>query len=65
MMIKGGDKYKFTYRVMFKNKYEFFFNSDIDIDLHKLQPGYLALDDLFIDLNDVLYIRKEIYREKY
>lgn len=48
----------YTYVFKFKNGEELTFNSEIDVDLHRLTVGYLAFDNLLIDLSEVLYLRK-------
>lgn len=48
----------YTYVFKFKNGEEFSFNSEIDVDLYRLTKGYLAFDNLLIDLSEVLYLRK-------
>ena len=48
----------YTYVFKFKNGEELTFNSEIDVNLHRLTNGYLAFDDILIDLSEVLYLRK-------
>lgn len=50
----------YTYVFKFKNGEEIAISSEIDVDLHKLADlrGYLAFDDILIDLSEVLYLRK-------
>lgn len=48
----------YTYVFKFKNGEELTFNSEIDVDLHRLIKGYIAFDNILIDLSEVLYLRK-------
>lgn len=50
----------YTYVFKFKNGEELTFNSEIDVNLHRLTKGFLAFDDILIDLSEVLYLRKLI-----
>ena len=55
---------KFVYHVMFDNGNAVTFDSTADVDLHKIcmtqyGSGSLAFDDMFINLQHVVYISKE------
>lgn len=55
---------KFVYRAMFDNGNSVTFESTVDMDLHKIGvsqygAGSLAFDDIFINLQHVVFIDKE------
>lgn len=56
---------KTVYRIMFDNGNAVTFDSDIDMDFHKIGisqygAGSLAFDDTFINLQHVVYICKNV-----
>ena len=56
---------KKVYRIIFDNGNTVAFDSDIDINFHKIGvseygAGSLAFDDAFINLQHVVYIDKEV-----
>ena len=56
---------KFVYRVMFDNGNAVTFESNNNINLHKIGvseygAGSMALDDAFINLQHVIFIDKEV-----
>lgn len=56
---------KLTYRVMFDNGNTVTFESTVDVDFHKIGvseygAGSMAFDDMFINLQHVIYINKEV-----
>lgn len=55
---------KNVYQIMFDNGNAVTFDSTVDVDLHKIGmtqygAGSLAFDDMFINLQHVVYISKE------
>lgn len=59
---------KFTYRVMFDNGNAVTFESTVDVDFHKIGvseygAGSMAFDDIFINLQHVVFIDKEVKNE--
>ena len=48
----------YTYVFKFKTGEVLNIKTEIDVDLHKLDGEYLAFDNLFIDLSEILYIKK-------
>ena len=55
---------KNVYQIMFDNGNAVTFDSTVDVDLHKIGmtqygAGSLAFDDMFINLQHVIYISKE------
>lgn len=59
---------KNVYHVMFDNGNAVTFDSDIDMNFHKIGvsqygAGSLAFDDTFINLQHVVYISKEVKDE--
>ena len=55
---------KIVYRIMFDNGNAITFDSDVDMNFHKIGvsqygAGSLAFDDTFINLQHVIYISKE------
>lgn len=56
---------KIVYRIMFSNGNTVTFDSDMDVDFHKIGvnafgAGTLAFDDAFINLQHVIFIDKEV-----
>ncbi len=56
---------KIVYRAMFDNGNTVTFESNIDIDFHKIGvsgygAGSMAFDDIFINLQHVVFIDKEV-----
>lgn len=51
----------YAYVFKFKTGEVLNIKTEIDVDLHNLGGGYLAFDDILIDLSEVLYLRKFVY----
>lgn len=56
---------KIVYHVMFDNGNAYTFDSTVDVDFHKIGvsqygAGSLAFDDIFINLQHVIFINKEV-----
>lgn len=49
----------YNYEIAFKDNIRINFNSDADVDLNEITGGYMSFDDLFINLTNVLYIKKK------
>ena len=59
---------KFVYRAMFDNGNSVTFESTVDMDFHKVGvseygAGSIAFDDIFINLQHVAFIDKEVKNE--
>jgi hypothetical protein len=60
---------KYIYQIMFDNGNAFTFDSDVNIDFHKIGvsesgAGSLAFNDAFINLQHVVYIVKEVKKDE-
>lgn len=50
----------YQYTISFKNGEIYKFNADVDIDFHKIIDANIALNDLYINMSQINYIRKTV-----
>lgn len=50
----------YNYKIGFKSGRIIKFSSEQNVDLHKIYPGFIAFDDLLVNLSEIEYIRKEV-----